>query len=172
MVTKAEKIRRKRERAKQPRQTRTDTPTPIRAPRETPIIRDGWEWLIHKQRVTFAQRKAGDYYRALYRDPGDKPAIRSCLDIQEGSGGSSKAQAASMMAAWHVDAADELEVIRTAHLGDHDDLIALLNSVCGMGMTLREIAGGNERAARDLEVKLKVALDLVHGYIHPRKRAA
>lgn len=162
MVATAEKKRRKRASRPQPR-----TPGNMEAPKVQPSPLDGWEWLKRppKQdgktwRLTERQTAAGDHWRKLYRDHGNAPPVRSCLNIVEGRGGGHSASL-PILAEAMTDAKLQLDFLRLNVLMGHSEMIDVMDSVCGRGLTLLEMNGGNSRAALQSEKALKIALDLL-----------
>lgn len=131
------------------------------ADREEPANRDGLVWLGQKRRLTPEQMREAFRYRDLFRDAGEV-ALRSALDIGTGGcgvGGASPSPLVSLASARR-----ELIVLRMLVLRGEDDMLTAMDGVCGGGHTLRGLAGGNQQRARDLEVLLKAALNLILAY--------
>ncbi|MFN4176437.1 hypothetical protein [Phenylobacterium sp.] len=126
--------------------------------------RDGLEWLARKGRLS-ARRKAAAYaYRAAYRDASG-PSLKSCLEGGLG-GGFAPGDVAQADLAAMAQAKRRLFAFRWLALGGQDDLVTVMDGVCGVGHTLRELAGGGsddqvKARARVLEAVLMVALDLI-----------
>jgi hypothetical protein len=163
MTSRAERTRVKKEARRiapvAPRHTAGD-PTPKVSKIPPPQDRDGLLWLIKKKRLSVAQTQMAKTWRDAVRDAGGV-SIRSCIDdTARGSGGPAwqrlqaayVAQTASTM--W-------LEKMRRDVLRGQTDMLTVLDGVCGTGHTLRELAGGNDRRAGELEAVLRVALDLL-----------
>jgi hypothetical protein len=120
-------------------------------------VRDGLVWLIRKGKLSPARQRGAGIYREAYREP-QEGAMRSCLnDDVRGSGNGRPPD----YNAGKIDAARRLAAMRNVALAGHEGMIAVMDGVCGGGLTLRELAGGEERAAGRLEAVLMVALDLI-----------
>lgn len=129
-------------------------PKPAKPP---PVDRDGLEWLQRKKRLTAQQHLTALTYRKAYRDAGEV-GLRSCLNDQPRGGGGDHMACAIVASA---DAKAWLAHVRGKVLAGQVDMLTVMDGVCGSGRTLRELAGGNDRKAAELEAILKVALDLV-----------
>lgn len=129
---------------------------PRRATEAEPV-RDGLVWLIRKGRLTPSRQRAAAAYRAAYREP-QEGAMRSCLDLNLGG---ERMGIPPDYNSTKVDAIRRLNALRTEALAGHEQMIFAMDGVCGGGLTLRELCGGEERAAGRLEAVLMVALDLV-----------
>jgi len=131
------------------------------AGRDLPIEkRDGLEWLSQKRRLSDEQLVEANAYRALYRDAGEV-AMRSCLDVGAGGGGvGPKAYADAVLVA-STNARRELQAIRGVVLRNQVEMLTVMDGVCGLGWTVRALAGGDQGRARELEALLRCALDLV-----------
>ena len=88
--------------------------------------------------------------------------MRSCLSDEVRGSGSGRPPDYN---ARKVDAVRQLAALRTQALAGHQQMIEVMDGVCGGGLTLRELAGGEERAAGRLEAVLMVALDLVTAWL-------
>lgn len=128
-----------------------------RAQVEADPVRDGLIWLIRKGRLTPPRQRAAAVYRAAYREP-QEGAMRSCLDLHLGG---ERSGAPPDYNSNKVDAMRRLNAMRTEALAGHEQMIFAMDGVCGGGLTLRELCGGEERAAGKLEAVFMVALDLV-----------
>lgn len=127
---------------------------------EVEPVRDGLLWLIRKGKLTPHRRAAAAVYRAAYREP-QEGAMRSCLnDDARGSGTGRPPDYNS----GKVVALRKLRALRAEALAGHEQMIFVMDGVCGGGLTLREMCGGEERAAGKLEAVLMVALDLVSAW--------
>ncbi len=133
---------------------------PVKRPKveqDADPVRDGLIWLIRKDKLTPIRRHAAALYRAAYREP-QEGAMRSCLNADPRGSGIGRPPDYN---AGKVDAARRLAALRADALAGHEQMIAVMDGVCGGGLTLREMCGGEERAAGRLEAVLMVALDLV-----------
>lgn len=136
-----------------------------------PANRDGLVWLAKKKRLTIPQIGAGFYYRDLFRtaSPG---SVKSCV---EGLGGVGGGHVASLpFGGQYTDSAAQLElfVIRSLTFADQPDLVTAMDGVCGVGHTLRYLAGGDRHRADQLEVALRIALDLLTSVRAAKLKAA
>lgn len=134
--------------------------------------RDGLDWLARKGRLTPARKAAGLHYRDALRDAGGA-MIKSSLDIREG-GASSTGEA---RLAEVTEAKRELFVLRWVVLGGQGDLLTVMDGVCGVGHTLRQLAEGStpdqvKDRAKVLEAVLMVGLDLVAAHLAARNGCA
>jgi hypothetical protein len=126
-----------------------------------PADRDGYVWLARKRKwMTPALIGAGFHYRDLVRaaSPG---AVKSCI---EGLGGAGGGQTLGLpFGGQFSDSAAQLElfVIRSFTFGNQADLVTVMDGVCGVGHTLRYLAGGDHHRAAELETALRIALDLL-----------
>jgi hypothetical protein len=119
--------------------------------------RDGLRWMLKK--LSASQAQAGERYQALYgRARAD--GVKSCLnDDYGGDGGSGPAMA-------HIRAREQMQgVVRHVLSATGPEkggyLVSLLDSVCGEGVTVREIGNNDDRRVLVLEADLKTALDMV-----------
>ena len=94
--------------------------------------------------------------------------MRSCLNGDPRGAGSGRPPDYNP---GRIDAARRLAAIRHQALAGHEQMIAVMDGVCGGGLTLREMCGGEERAAGRLEAVLMVALDLVATWMLARSAA-
>lgn len=175
MTSKAERVRQKRDARKVSPAAPRHAPADPSKPRAVtnlppPQDRDGLLWLIKKKRLNTAQIQVAKTWRDAVRDAGGV-SIRSCIDdTATGSGGpawqrlQAAVAAASASKAW-------LEHMRQDILCGQIDMLTVMDGVCGAGRTLRELAGGNDRRAGELEAVLRVALDLT-GWRYQRALAA
>ena len=124
---------------------------------EAEPVRDGLLWLVKKGKLSVSRRAAAVAYRDLYREP-QEGAMRSCLNDEVRGSGSGRPPDYNSR---KVDAIRQLTAMRAEALAGHEQMIQVMDGVCGGGLTLRELAGGEERAAGRLEAVLMVALDLV-----------
>ncbi|PLR28136.1 hypothetical protein SGCZBJ_03770 [Caulobacter zeae] len=123
-----------------------------------PSTRDGFLWLVKKGRVTPHRRDAGQRYGELYaRARGD--SIKSALNDNVGGRAGDSPADARLRAVFDLDAAN-LHIYRAMGEAHGRRLVALLEAVCGIGTTLREVAGGDDRKAAILEADLMTALDM------------
>ena len=130
-------------------------------------VRDGLLWLIKKGKLTASRCAAAAVYRAAYREP-QEGAMRSCLNVDPDGG---RLGIPPDPNAARIDAERRLKAMRGCALAGHEQMIAVMDGVCGGGLTLREMAGGEERAAGRLEAVLMVALDLVASWSAVRQAA-
>lgn len=132
--------------------------------------RDGLEWLARKRRITVAQYREGLRFRAGFL-AAPEVGLRSCLDVQEGgSGGRGQGTLAPVEAMTAARA--EMLVICYEVLRGQDDMLTVMRGVCGLSRTVRALADGDRRRADQLEVALRLALDLVVGWRISLKKAA
>lgn len=124
---------------------------------EVEPIRDGLLWLVKKGKLSASRRAAAVLYRDAYREP-QEGAMRSCLNDEVLGSGSGRPPDYN---ARKVDAVRRLAALRTVALAGHGQMIEVMDGVCGGGLTLRDLAAGDDRAAGRLEAVLMVALDLV-----------
>lgn len=124
---------------------------------EPEAVRDGLFWLIRKGRLTALRQRAAAIYRSAYREP-QEGAMKSCLN---GDPRGDRIGVPPDYNAAKIDAIRRLEAMRRIALSGHKQLIWVMDGVCGGGLTLRELCGGEERSAGKLEAVLMVALDLV-----------
>jgi hypothetical protein len=164
MTSKAERARIKRASRKiapvAPRYAAPADKTPKVAKLPPPKQRDGLAWLIQKKRLTPTQAKTAKTWRDAARD-ATGVSIRSCIDdTATGSGGPAWLR---LQAAYVASSAAQmwLDQMRREVLRGQADMLTVLDGVCGAGHTLRDLAGGNDRRAGELEAILRVALDLV-----------
>lgn len=150
--------------AKGPAEVRVGKPVDVR-----PQVRDGLEWELGKGRITVIQFREGMRFREGFRAAGEV-GLRSCLDVREGRGGGGKGALAPVEAMTLARA--EMLVIRYEVLRGQDDMLTVMDGVCGLGFTCRALANGDRRRADDLEVALRLALDLVVGWRIAIKKAA
>ena len=87
------------------------------------------------------------------RDAGGV-SIRSCIDDSATGGGT--APWLRLQAAYVATAASKawVEEMRQDVLRGQVDMLTVMDGVCGAGRTLRELAGGNDRRAGELEAVL------------------
>ena len=165
MTSKAERARQKRTSRKiapaAPRHAPADPNAPLKVSQlPPPQDRDGLLWLIKKRRLTATQIATAKQWRDAVRDAGGV-SIRSCIDDSSTGGGS--APWLRLQAAYVASAASKtwLEQMRHDVLRGQVDMLTVMDGVCGAGRTLRELAGGNDRRAGELEAVLRVALDVL-----------
>lgn len=142
--------------------SQADRPTPrVASPPAKPPT-DGLEWLQRKKRLTPSQLLEGWAYRALYRDAGPL-SMKSQLGGLDspGGGGDGTGYALQTAIVGTEDARRELFVLQHHVLRSQPDLITVMDGVCGIGHTLRMLAGGEQIRAAELEAVLRVALDLL-----------
>lgn len=129
---------------------------------DIPQDRDGLLWLISRNRLTPPRARAAKAYRQDFREASSAgPTLKSCLDVREGYGKGLPASGPTGEVIYALDAQRSLFRKRFAVLRGQADLLDVLDGVCGRGLTLRELAGGNGHKAASLETLLKVALDLL-----------
>lgn len=126
---------------------------------QEPSDRDGLLWLAKKKRLKHLQVQEGLYYRGLYRRGStDGGTIRSCLDVRVGGG---SGQGGLPLGGDFNDAQSKLElfVVRQIVLHGQVDVLTVMDGVCGLGHSVRFLAGGDQMRAAQLEAVLRVALD-------------
>lgn len=166
MTSKAERARQKRASRKiapvAPRHAPADPNAPPKVAKlPPPQDRDGLLWLIKKKRLTPTQISTAKQWRDAVRD-AQGVSIRSCID--DSASGVGSAPWLRLQSAYVASAASKawLEQARSEILRGQVDMLTVMDGVCGAGRTLRELTGGNDRRAGELEAVLKVALDLIH----------
>ncbi|HYF20687.1 MAG TPA: hypothetical protein VEA40_22670 [Ramlibacter sp.] len=132
-----------------------------------PEDRDGLDWLVAKKRVSHAQGLKGYDYRALFRhviDMGGAP-LGSSLENLMSTGGQATFGGLPSAGSYTASAARaELFRMRWVVLRGQTDLLTVMDGVCGLGHTVRTLAGpGSQQQVRaaQLEAALKIALDLL-----------
>lgn len=123
--------------------------------------RDGLAWLIKKGRLTLAQAREALLYREGFRDAGEV-AMRSSLEVGVCGGQPSGLPNAAVFAM--TKARQELALSRYKVLRGQVDMLTVMDGVCGHGYTLRHLAGGDHHRAAELEVALRIALDVLVAY--------
>lgn len=136
------------------------------ATREEPavLVRDGLAWLVRKKRLSVEQRVAAYKYQAAFRDAGEEAAIKSSLGdgLQEvHTAPGSRDGHATTLVLGAVQAKRELFRMRFEILRGQTDMLTVMDGVCGVGWSPRELANGNGHKANELETVLRVALDLI-----------
>lgn len=140
-----------------------------------PADRDGLVWLGQKRRLTAEQLREAFVYRDLMRDGGEV-SLRSALE--GGTGGGSAGPRSPSPLVSLASARRELLVLRMVVLRGQCDMLTAMDGVCGAGHTLRYLAGNDmagrpdKHRARDLEVLLKAALDLIVAFRNEPKITA
>jgi hypothetical protein len=154
------------------REGRVVSPSTIGAAGEPGLAdRDGIEWLQRKGKLTPRRQKAALHYREVFR-AGDGLSMKSCLNVTVGGGG---AEAVLCAVVGSASARVELRYIRHEVLRGQDDLLTVIDGVCGIGHTPRALAGPGtddqvKRRAGVLEAVLMVALDLVARHLERLNR--
>jgi hypothetical protein len=132
---------------------------PEAAPPE-PIDRDGLVWLHKKKRLTAAQAMKGFQYRDLFRQAREGGAIPS--NIPTGRVGGGQTASLPFSGGFSESAAKlALFVVRWNVLLGQSDLLTVMDGVCGVGHTVRYLAGGEQLRAAQLEAALRIALDMM-----------
>lgn len=129
--------------------------------------RDGLAWLLKKRRLTPEQAREGMLYRAGFKDAGEVE-LRSSLNMAIGGGGDMLLPAACAM----TDAKRQMLIIRYQVLRGQPDMIAAMDGVCGLGRTVRWLAGHDRHRADEMEIALRLALDLIIAWRTTLKQAA
>lgn len=126
-----------------------------------PSIKDGLIWLHKKRRLSDAQVLEGFRYRDLFREVSGV-SIKSGLEAM-GMGGGGSVGGGLPGNALYGDAAKQLElfVIQWNVLQGQNELLTVMNGVCGLGHTVRYLAGDNQLRAAELEAALRIALDML-----------
>jgi hypothetical protein len=140
-----------------------------RTPKPSP---DGLVWLQGRKRLSAAQLLEAWEYRRLFRDAGDlsmKSQIGALLDARGGGAGGADLQTSIVGT---TAARRRLFILRHQVLRTQTDMLTVMDGVCGVGHTLRDLAGGDKHRARDLEVILGVALDLLAAHRTAAKSSA
>lgn len=132
---------------------------------QDPTEKDGLLWLAKKKRLTQPQLAAGFYYRDLYRnaEAGDG-SLKSCLDVSAGGGVYNGGRGGGLPFGGEYsngEARLQLFVIRSLIFGEQDDLVTVMDGVCGLRHTVRYLAGGDQLRSSQLEAALRIALDLL-----------
>jgi len=123
--------------------------------------RDGLAWLVKKRRLNAAQAREAMLYRQGFRDAGEV-TMRSCLDVGVGGGQAVGLPDATVLSM--TQARRDLFVARYTVLRGQVDMLTVMDGVSGHGYTLRALAGGDHHRASELEVALKLALDMLVAY--------
>lgn len=130
-----------------------------------PSDKDGLLWLYKKKRLTQPQLAAAFHYRDLFRrESASGGTLKSFLDVSAGGGVYNGGNGGGLpLGGQYTDAQAKLElfVIRELTLGKQEDLLIVMNGVCGVGHTVRYLAGNNQLRASELEAALRIALDLL-----------
>lgn len=127
-----------------------------------PSTRDGFLWLVNRNRYTSARVEAGRHFREKY-ERARSDSVKSCLNDTPG-GRTGEGPSASFSHARF-----ELKGVRD-HFHDAigeasgESLYRLLESVCGEGETVRQLAKGEDRKADGLVIELGFALDMAGVY--------
>lgn len=127
-----------------------------------PNDKDGVEWLHKKKRLSFVQAQKALWYRELMKRGSMGASIKSCLASAESGGGGSN-NGGLPMGGSYVDSAAQLElfVVRSMILHNEPDLLTVMDGVCGLGHTVRYLAGGDQLRAAQLEAALRIALNML-----------
>jgi hypothetical protein len=119
--------------------------------------RDGFVWLEKQKRLSSAQIATGHKIRALHdRATWDGLRSKAGNDNSSPDGSTFLPTEAAMEAKRQIASLREHVVYASGGPGPFD----LLMAVCGVGATLRTIAGGDDRRAIVLEGQLIVALEM------------
>lgn len=121
---------------------------------------DGLDWLVRKKRLSHAQGLKGYDYRRLFRRALPGAPIKSNFGMELG-GGAFGSGLPNVEEYGDASAKLDLFVIRWNVLLGQADLLTVMNGVCGIGHTVRMLAGGNQLRAAQLEAALRIALDLM-----------
>lgn len=124
-----------------------------------PMDRDGLIWLHKKKRITAAQAKEGIHYRDLFRSAlAGEASIPSNIPTGKVGGGQ---QGGLPFGDSFTDSAAKLAlfVVRWNVLHGEPELLTVMDGVCGVGHTVRYLAGGNQLRAAQLEAALRIALN-------------
>jgi hypothetical protein len=123
--------------------------------------RDGLLWLVEKRRLTKDRYRQALRYRAAFRD-GGSVSLKSSADIGAGGGAPGPRDHLGGAMVSHTQAQRDLFVMRWEVLKGQGDMLIVMDAVCGVGHSLRELTGGDWKRAGELEAALRVALDLLH----------
>jgi hypothetical protein len=125
--------------------------------------RDGLAWLIGKKRLTPERARQAQRYRDAFRN-GAGVAMKSSAATWTSTGGGTPGSRDGHDTALcgSVAASRDLFVMRWQVLKGQAEMLIVMDAVCGIGHTLRDLAGGQWQRAGELEAVLKVALDLLH----------
>lgn len=130
----------------------------VKEPSE-PSDRDGLLWLVKKKRITLPQAREGLHYRDLFRSAAASEAsIPSNIPTGKVGGGQ---QGGLPFDDGFTDAGAKLElwVVRWMVLHGEPELLLVMNGVCGVGHTVRYLAGDDQLRAAQLEGALRIALN-------------
>jgi hypothetical protein len=131
------------------------------------LSQDGLDWLVRKGRISARRHGAAMAYRKAFRDGGG-PSIKSSADWGHVGGVAGPGLHAENAALAYTQAQRDLHTIRTRVCLSQDDLVTVLDAVCGVGIAPRALAGGDGHRAATLEAVLMVALDLVARWLDTR----
>lgn len=130
--------------------------------------RNGVDWLLKKNRLNSRRFRAAEVYRKAFHDgAGATGAIRSALAIREGGKGVGGVE---LVALANIQAAADLHAMRADALLSQNDLLMVMDAVCGVGMTPRQLAGGDGHKAATIEAVLMIGLDLIARWLDLRAR--
>jgi hypothetical protein len=125
-----------------------------------PLRADGLAWLLRKGRLSAARAEQAARYRKAFRDAGGV-SVKSSANVGTGGGAPGPGHFEVAMNA-HTQGQRDLFHMQAEVLKGQFDMLIVMDAVCGIGHSLRELAGGDWVRANELEVALKVALDLLH----------
>lgn len=132
-------------------------------PPKDPDDKDGLDWLNRKGRLTPAQLREGLLYRQGFLDAGEVSIVSSLADPDRVRSTAGSALPGGGVASM-TEARRAMFVARFVVLRGQVDMLTVMDGVCGLEHTLRYLAGGNQVRASELEVSLKIALDMLVAY--------
>jgi len=132
-----------------------------------PLKREGIEWLVKRNRLNPRRLAAARFYRDRFMN-ADGVSLKSCIDPTSTGGAAGPGIHADAGTVSLTQAKRDLFTIRYTLLAGQHDMLTVMDGVCGVGHTLRELAGGSQIQAATLEAVLMVALDLVARWLDTR----
>lgn len=124
--------------------------------------RDGWLWLLNKQRFTGGRTEAGRVFREKYeRSQG---SLKSCISGVTSGGGDATISGEQSHARFELDGVRK-HMASAVGATSGEALYQLLVAVVGRGDTVRQLVDGNDRKADGKVIELGFALDLAGVYL-------
>lgn len=118
--------------------------------------RDGWLWLLSKEKYEVDRREAGRLFREKWSRAVD--SLPSCIAGSVGGGGDAPSTSAAH-AKFELDSL-RFHMRRSVGARSAARLYWLLEEVVGKGETVRKLSGGKDRDGEVMVAELGIALDL------------